>query len=146
MPIPGMPPIGGAGTPAGAGGAGATPPALSTAGANMGPAVKPQGNNGNVAMAMIDIKNGLQMLQKALPMIPMGSELHSDILKVTQQLTKHMKDEGQNPGLQLQSLLQMAKSNASQAPMSSLAKLYPGAGAPPAMPGAAPGAPTPPAA
>lgn len=122
MPIPGMPP---------------SPSPMAPA--NAGPAVMPQGNPGNSALAMVDIQNAVKMLEKSLPMIPMGSPLHTKILTVVKDLAKELGEGGsqpQNQGLNIQSLMQMLKSSAQQPGMGALAKMMPGAGGqtPPAMP------------
>ena len=136
MPIPGQAPGQMPGQPS-------LPPSMSPAPSNMGPGTMPGGNQGNSALAMIDVKNALSMLQKSLPMIPMGSPVHSDILNAVKTLSKHVGQDGGNQGLELQSLMQLIKSQTQQAPLAALSRLYPGGGPnlPPAM-GAAPG-PTP---
>ncbi len=117
---------------------GQLPPQLSPAGANAGPAVAPQGNQGNTAAAMLDVQNAIKMLEKSLPMIPLGSPLHTDILNVTKTLSKHITPSpgGGGSALELQSLVQMAKQAAQAQPMSALSRLFPSAGGntPPALP------------
>lgn len=123
MPVPGM------------------PPSMSPAPANAGPVAAPQGNQGNSAQAMSLIRNAIEMLQKALPMIPMGSPLHGDILNATSKISKHMEEAGgQNKGVDLQSLLQMAKSASQQSPVQALNRMHPNPTAAPAMPTPAPAA------
>jgi hypothetical protein len=89
-------PAPGGGAPPGGGG-GMMPPATP----NVGPAAQPQGMGGNVAMAMIQIHNAIQDLEKALPMIPMGSPLHAELLKATTSIIKHLPPGSENPQLQL---------------------------------------------
>lgn len=117
------------------------PPALMGGSANVGPAVQPQGNQGNAALAMIDVRNAISMLEKALPMVPIGAQLHTDILTATKTLSKNLSQGDDDQSLQLQSLLQLAKSNAQQTPIAALSRLYPGPSAPPAM--GSPGTPLP---
>ncbi len=116
------------------------PPALSAAPPHSGPATMPQGNPGNAAAAMMQVKNAVEMLQKALPSIPMGTPLHEKVLKVTSELVKEMSENGQgeNKALELQSLVQHLRSQAQQQPLSALSKLYPSQQQPPAMPSAQP--------
>jgi hypothetical protein len=119
------------------------PQSVAPSAANLGPAASPQGNQGNVAMALIDVRNGVNLFQKALPMIPLGAPLHAELLDVVKKISKHLTPGGENQGLQLQSLLQLARQSASQPPVAALSRMF-GAGpnAAPAM--AAPPEPTPP--
>lgn len=112
------------------------PAPLKGAPAGLGAATKPQSNQGNAAAALIDVRNAVQMLEKALPNIPMGSPLHTDLLNVTIKLSKHLKPEEASSGLQIQSLLQQARETSKAAPMQAMARLYPGQdqAAGPAMP------------
>lgn len=126
MPIPGQP------SPA---------PQISPAPANVGPMTVPQGNPGNTQAAMTKIKNAIQMLQSALPDVPMGNPLHEWLLNTVKKGAEHMTESTDNKGLELQQLIQMAKQSAQSAPMNAMARMFPsGAGAPPAMPAAAPAA------
>ena len=116
-------------------------PAISPASANVGPAVAPQGNAGNTQAAMTKIKNSIQMLQSALPDIPMGNPLHEWVLNTVKNGAKHMTESGENKGLELQQLIQQAKNSAQSAPMAAMARMFPqggGASTPPAMPSAQP--------
>lgn len=86
-------------------------------------------------MAMIDVKNALNMLQKALPMIPMGAPAHTEILSFVKKMAEHLTSGEDDKGLQLQSLLQMARQGAQQPPLAALARMYGGGqNTPPAMP------------
>lgn len=100
----------------------------------------PQGNQGNLVQAMSLVRNALEMLQKALPLIPMGSPQHADLLKAVGMISKHMEQNEGNKGVDLQSLLQMARQASQQSPVQALNRMSPAPNAPPAMP------PTPPAA
>src|SRR5271170_3416887 len=115
---------------------GQTPPQLAAAPAQSGPGTMPQGNPGNSAAAMMQVRNAVQMLEKALPSIPLGSPLHAKIQKVTTELVKELSQGDENQGLQLQSLVQMMRSQAQQQPMSALSKLMPSSPQSPALPAA----------
>lgn len=138
MPMPGAPP--------GPGGAvlpfphPAPNPAMAAAPAQVGPGVMPQGNAGNAVKAMSDVRNAVKMLETALPNVPMGTPLHTEILNTTKALLKHLQPGDASPGLDLMSLLQMARNNSQAQPMQTLARAFPNAqNAPPAvLPGAAP--------
>ena len=125
MPIPGQAP---------------TPPAVVQAPANAGPVAVPQGNQGNLVQAMSLVRNALEMLQKALPLIPMGSPQHSDLLKAVSMISKHMEHNEGNKGVDLQSLLAMARQASQQSPIQALNRMNPAPNAPPAMPTPAPAA------
>lgn len=113
---------------------GQLPPQLSAAPSHSGPATMPQGNPGNAAAAMVEIRNAVQMLEKALPSIPMGSPLHEEVMKATSGLVKKLSQGDENQALQLQSLVQMMRSSAQQQPMSALSRLYPSQPQSPALP------------
>jgi hypothetical protein len=85
---------------------------------NVGPGTTPGANQGNMAAARLDIGNGLKMLQRALPNVPMGSPLHTDLLKAVGQISKHMAQEGgeEQGGLHANSMMQMIRQQAQQAP------------------------------
>lgn len=125
MPMP-LPPSGGLPSP------------LTQAPANAGSMAMPQGNQGNIQAALIKIKNACKMLEEALPLVPMGDELHTDLLNTLKQLSKPLKKGGnENPQLEVGSLLQMAKNNAQSAPMAAMARMFSGgqgSGQPPATP------------
>lgn len=126
MPMPGQAPA--APTP---------PPGASPS--HAGPATMPQGNQGNQAKAMLDIRNAVKMLEQALPMIPMGSPLHEKIHKVALDLSKELTQGDENPALQMQQLVQMMRSASQQQPINALSKLTaPPPNTPPATAGAEP--------
>jgi hypothetical protein len=136
MPLdipPGMPMPGGA-PPPGMGAPGGGPPAGP---AHMGPISSPQPQAGNAAAGHQKLMIAMQALQDALPSLPMGSELHSKVLKVTQELTKELQATKEDPQLQIQSLMGMIKQLAQQAPNQAVARL-PSPNAPPMMPQQAP--------
>ena len=117
---------------------GQLPPSMSPAQPNTGAAAVPQGQQGNAAQAMSLVRNGLEMFQKALPMIPMGSPLHADILNTVSKVSKHMEHNEGNKGVDLQSLLQMARQASQQSPVQALNRMHPAPNTPPAMPASPP--------
>ena len=90
MPLP--PPGAGAPPP---GFPGAPPP---TPGAGTGPAAAPSPLAGNAQQGMTAVKLGLEALQKALPQIPMGSKLHTAVLKAVADIGKNLNEEGGGGG------------------------------------------------
>lgn len=127
MPMP-TPPTGGLPSP------------LMQAPANSGGAAQAQGNQGNIAAAMTKIKNAVHLLQEALPLIPMGNDLHTEILNSAKSLSKHLKKGEESPQLDIASLLNTIKQKAAMAPQGAMARQFAGgagAGQPPALPEAA---------
>ena len=120
MPVPGQPP--------------APPPAMASAPSGAGAGAVPQGNQGNMAQALSLVRNGLEMFQKALPMIPMGSPQHADLLKAVSMVSKHLEQNEGNKGVDLQSLLQMARGASQQSPVQAANRMFPAPTAAPAMP------------
>ena len=79
-PPPGMPPpgMGGGGAPPGS-------PPIGT-----GPATAPGPQAGSAAQGMSQVKLAVEMLQKSLVGIPMGSPLHNDVMKAISSLSKNI--------------------------------------------------------
>lgn len=108
---------------------------------NLGPGTTPGANHGNMAAARLDVGNGLKMLQRALPNIPMGSPLHTDILQAVGKISKHMAEEGQpDGGLHAQAAMSMLRQQAQQAPQLAAMRSMGGG---PGNPGGAPAMPAP---
>jgi hypothetical protein len=99
-----------------------------------------------MAAALNDIRNAVRMLEKALPQIPMGTPVHTGVLKATTDLLKHLPSDEGNQGLELQSLLQMARHASQSAPLAALGRMGAPPGGPPAMPAPSGAAPPPAAA
>ena len=117
---------------------GGLPPALVQAPPNAGAVTVPQGNRGNVAAALTKVHNAVKMLEEALPLIPMGDELHVEILNAMKSLAKHMKKGDENPQLEQAALIQQLKANAQNGQMAAMARMQSGG-----QPGQAPAMPTP---
>ena len=90
---------------------------------------------------MSKVKMALEALQAALPSLPMGSELHTDVMKAVSSISKHLGDKGGGQGEGIQQLLEMLRNAKTQGPPPQ-AGMLPGGAPPPPMPGA--GAPPPP--
>ncbi len=100
---------------------------------------------GNAAQGMAKVKVGLEALQAALPMIPMGSELHADVMKAVSSIAKHLSQGAdQGGGAQIQQLLDLIRTAKTQGGP----PVAPGGGASPpgggGMPPPGMGAPPPP--
>lgn len=99
-------------------------------------------NPGNEAAAKMDITSGLKFLQRALPNLPMGSDLHTDILKAVMSISKHASQPGEPEGPQAQNIQSMARQMGQNAHQVAAMRQVGGGptspGAPPAMAGAQP--------
>lgn len=131
-PQPGQP-----GTPPPPGGGAGAPP-MPGAGA---PSPQMGGSPGNEAAAVMDIKSGLMFLQRALPNLPMGTPLHTDILNAVKTISKHAQQSGEPQGPVAQNINSMARQQAANAPQIAAMRAM-GGGA--SNPGGAPAVPQPP--
>jgi hypothetical protein len=97
---------------------------------------------GSAAQASNLVRGGLEMLQKALPMLPLGSDEHNAVIKAVSDLSKHVGAVGGagDPQAVIQQLAAMAREK-QQAPVPPA--LGGGGGAPP-PPGGPQGMPPPP--
>ena len=123
--------------------AGAPPPGVHPPGGptgapppQIGAAVSPQGNPGLAVQAMGKVRTAVKMLQEALPQLPMGGELHVEVLNSVKSLTKHLESGDQNKGMDLMELLNMARAAKEAQPMQALNRAFPSSqNAPPALAG-----------
>jgi hypothetical protein len=151
-------PVVGAGGPAGPAGPGGPgigsplPPSLRSGAPGVGPMVVPQGNPGNALAAFSKVKTAISLLQESLPALPLGSAVHSDILKAVGMLAKHADTHDINDQSQITQLQALIQKLAQQQPNAALARMaqqnpnappatLPTPIAPPAPPGG-PGVPT----
>ena len=107
-----------------------------------GPASAPGPMKGAVAGGAEKLKLGLKALQEALPSLPMGSSIHTAVLKALTDIGKAVEKEGGgkgDPGAMIQQLVEMAR-NAKQS--GAPAPQMPGGAPPP--PGMGAGPPMPP--
>lgn len=116
---------------------GGAPPMPSAPPGGTGAASAPQAMAGAGTQSISAVKMALEALQKALPGLPMGTDLHTAVLKALTDLSKHVGESaGDNSGV-VQQLAQMAR-QAQQAPQAAAAMRamppQPGAGAAPPPP------------
>src|SRR5208283_124313 len=106
-----------------------------------GPASGLGGMAVNQKAGMEKIKLGLKARTEALPMLPLGGEIQSKVMKAVQSIGKHLAQGGAggDPQALIQQLALMAR-GAKTEPPAGFANLA-GGGVPP--PGAPPGAPPP---
>ena len=98
---------------------------------------------GNASAALQKLQAAAKLINEALPNLPMGTEFHTDVLKIATMVNKALeKAPTANPQSQVANLVQLAKQTAQGAPMAALSRIFPTPNGP-AMPGAggAPGAP-----
>lgn len=122
---PGMPPPQGGGQ---------APPA------NLGPHTIPQSNPGNIMQAMQKLQAAAQMITEAIPQIPLGTPLHTKVMKIATELTKELGSAKDTMQQQVQTLLQAvqaAKARGQNPQMPGPSPNQPPAMAPPAAPMAA---------
>jgi hypothetical protein len=111
------------------------PPGLMAGAPGAGPMTVPQGNPGNSLAAISNLKTALMLLQQALPAIPLGSDVHSDILKAVGMLAKHADNQQTTDQSQITQLQAMIQKLAQQQPNAALARLgQMNPNAPPALP------------
>jgi len=99
-------------------------PGAAVAPAQSGPATVPQSQPGNAAAALQKIQIAAKAINEALPNVPMGTDFHTDLLKVATQLNKILANAPNEPGLQTTGLTQMARQVAQGAPQAALARMY----------------------
>ena len=116
-------------------GPGPTPPG------GTGPATVPSPMAGSGAQGANAVRMALTALQQALPHLPMGSDLHTAVLKSVTELSKHVGEQAgaADPSAVVQQLAQLAAKARTQSVPPALAGAPPGA-PPPAMGAPPPGA------
>jgi hypothetical protein len=110
---------------------GPLPPTMQPAPHGAGPAVAPHGNPGAASQGLGDIQTALQALQKALPSIPMGTEMHTAVIDAIKKIGTHMTEMQNSPQMQIQNLLAMIAKAKQGQPNAGLAGMAGGGGAPP---------------
>lgn len=122
---------------------GPLPQSLTSAPPNSGPAVAPHGTPGNTTESLSQIRQALELLQKALPGVPMGSELHSAIMGAVSKIGAKMSEMQESPQMKMQALLGMLTQLKAGQPNNALQSIAggmgggggaPGGGAAPAPP------------
>jgi hypothetical protein len=116
MPIPGGPMM----TPP----SGGPPPGFP---GGTGPAAAPAPQMGNQNAAMTALHVALEAMQKALPGLPMGSDVHTKVLKAVQDLSKVVAEAGaaQDQSAKMQQLVSMARQAQQQPQQQALMRAFP---------------------
>lgn len=102
---------------------------------------RPSGNPGEAANASSMVQEAVDMLEKALPGLPVGHPIHKAVTGAIASLSKHAPPQTQSPGVNLTALKQMLAQKLRGSPgMSLLAGMGGGAagGGAPGAPGAPP--------
>lgn len=102
-----------------------------------GAATAPRPMLGSGAQSLTLVHTGLEALQKSLVGLPMGSKVHTAVLKAVTDISKSMDNEGGDKSSQLQALAAMSRDMQSNPQAAAMQKMFPQA------PGAAGGAPQP---
>ena len=93
-----------------------------------GPVTAPRPMMGSGAQSMTLVHTGLEALQKALVGIPMGSELHTAVLKAITDISRRMEGGGGDHAAQTQALAGMARENQSNPQAAVMQRMFPQAG------------------
>jgi hypothetical protein len=110
--------------------------------AGTGPVTAPGPQAGAAAQGMSGVRLALEAMQKALPGLPMGSELHMAVMKAVTDISKKLGDGGGDQAAQMQQLVQLARAAQTDPQRAAMMRAMPGpGGAPPGvapMPGGGP--------
>ena len=85
---------------------GGLPPQLGAPPANLGPHTIPQANPGNIKSAIEKLHAAAQLINDAIPQIPLGTPLHTETLKIATNLNKHLGDAKEHAQGTVQTMLQ----------------------------------------
>lgn len=99
------------------------------------PASPPTGNPGEMATAMAQVRQALQILEMALPKLEPGSKQHQSCVDAVSKLSKSFPATDELPGIQNTTLMDMARQAKQGAMMRQLMASGGGGGAPPAPAG-----------
>lgn len=85
------------------------PPQMRPPVGNTGPASPPTGNPGLTADALTKVREAVNILQMALPQLPVGSEPHKEVLKAITGLSKSVPASSAVPGVQQTTLADLSQ-------------------------------------
>jgi hypothetical protein len=103
-----------------------------------GAVTAPRPMMGTGAQSLTLVHTALEALQKSLVGLPMGSELHTAVLKAVTDISKRMNNESGDHSAQVQALAAMGRDAQTNPQAAAMQKMFPQPGAqpqPPAMPG-----------
>ena len=113
---------------------GPIPPTMMGAPPGAGPATVPHGNPGQTSQGIAQIRMALEALQKALPSVPMGTELHKAVMEAITKIGQHLTEAAQDPQMQMQQLMHMMQQAKAAQPNQALAGIAGGGQQPPQPP------------
>ena len=108
------------------------------------PLARPSGNPGEAADGSSMVQEAVDLLEKALPKLPVGHPIHKAVTSAISSLSKHAPPQSASPGIGMQGLKQLLAQKMRGSPLAALmgggAAGAAGAapGGPPQMPQAAP--------
>lgn len=85
---------------------GGLPPGMGAPPANLGGVTIPQNNPGNVKGALEKLHAAAQLINDAIPQIPLGTPLHTEVLKIATNLNKHIGEAKEQAQGTIQTMLQ----------------------------------------
>ncbi len=95
----------------------------------------PGGMAGAQQQSLAKVKLAMEALQDSLAGLPMGSDLHAEVLKTLTGLTKKMQSEappqGQDQNAIIQQLVAMQRQGGASPQAGAMQAMFPGGGAPP---------------
>jgi hypothetical protein len=102
---------------------------------NLGPVSIPQGNPGNVMQAAQKLQLAHKLILEALPGLPLGTGLHTSVMKVAGDLGKHLQKAEEDVRMTVQTLMQALRQHRTDNQNAVLGRMagVPGPNAPPAM-------------
>lgn len=101
-----------------------------------GAATAPRPQMGNAAQSLTLVHTALEALQKSLIGLPMGSEIHTAVLKSITDLSKRLDNSQGDASSQIQALAAIGRNIQSNPQAAAMQKMMPGGGTQaPAMPG-----------
>ena len=90
---------------------------------------------GAAVNGLAQVRTAVEMLQKSLQGLPMGSPEHTDVMKAISTLSKHVGQQQDDQGAKVQQLAELARSAQTNPQAGALARMFPqpgGGGGPPA--------------
>lgn len=113
---------------------GGLPPGLGAPPANLGGVTIPQSNPGNIKGAIAKLHGAAQLINEAIPQIPLGTPLHTEVLKIATNLNKHLGQAKEQVQDTIQEMIQAVQRMRQNPQMGALTQGAPPPNQPPAMP------------
>lgn len=101
------------------------PPGLGAPPAKLGPASTPQANPGGAQSGVAGIHAAIDLLQKALPGLPMGTPIHTAALKATSELTKAVGETHADNAQKIQTFMNAIRGSANNPMQQAMQRVMP---------------------